>query len=328
MTLPRKNLVSVDDTPYYHLISRCVRRTYLCGVDHTTGKSYEHRRQWIEDRLRILSSLFAIDLCSYAVMSNHIHIVAKLCPEQSKHWTTDEILQRWTSLFKGPLLVQKWLRGESLINAEQQIVTEIAQVYRKRLSSLSWFMKCLNEPIARAANKEDQCTGHFWESRFKSQALLSEEALLSCMAYVDLNPVRANIAATPEASEHTSIKERLQPKFDLDRAVKQQIQQQALQSFDLNTGLTIKPLAKFEGDITQKRQAGILFSLCDYLELVDYTGRMLKPNKRGAISALLPPILTRLNLNSKQWLEQATTFESCYQKQFSKPRANNIANVA
>jgi hypothetical protein len=252
-------------------------------------------------------------------MSNHIHIVVKLCPEQSKHWT---------SLFKGPLLVQKWLRGESLINAEQQIVTEIAQVYRKRLSSLSWFMKCLNEPIARAANKEDQCTGHFWESRFKSQALLSEEALLSCMAYVDLNPVRANIAATPEASEHTSIKERLQPKFDLDRAVKQQIQQQALQSFDLNTGLTIKPLAKFEGDITQKRQAGILFSLCDYLELVDYTGRMLKPNKRSAISALLPPILTRLNLNSKQWLEQATTFESCYQKQFSKPRANNIANVA
>jgi REP element-mobilizing transposase RayT len=261
-------------------------------------------------------------------MSNHIHIVAKLCPEQSEHWTTDEILLRWTCLFKGPLLVQKWLRGESLINAEQQIVTEIAQAYRKRLSSLSWFMKCLNEPIARAANKEDQCTGHFWESRFKSQALLSEEALLSCMTYVDLNPVRANMAATPETSAHTSIKERLQPKFDLETAVKRQIQQQALQSFDLNTGLTIKPLAKFEGDTTQKHQEGILFSLSDYLELVDYTGRILKPNKRGAISETLPPILARLNLNSKQWLEQATKFETCYQKQFAKPRTSYKTKVA
>jgi hypothetical protein len=68
MTLPRQTFVFVEETPYYHLISRCVRRTYLCGVDHTTGKRYEHRRQWIEDRLRVLSSLFAIDLCSYAVI--------------------------------------------------------------------------------------------------------------------------------------------------------------------------------------------------------------------------------------------------------------------
>jgi hypothetical protein len=81
----------------------------------------------------------------------------------------------------------KVAEGEPLINAEHKIVTEMAEIYRKRLSSLSWFMKCLNEPIARAANKEDKCTGHFWESRFKSQALLSEEALLSCMAYVDFN---------------------------------------------------------------------------------------------------------------------------------------------
>jgi hypothetical protein len=99
-------------------------------------------------------------------MSNHIHIVAKLCPEQSEHWTTVEILQRWTSLFKGPLLVQKWLKGEPMINAEHKIVTEMAEIYRKRLSSLSWFMKCLNEPIARAANKEDKCTGHFWDRFF------------------------------------------------------------------------------------------------------------------------------------------------------------------
>ena len=219
-------------------------------------------------------------------------------------------------------------KGESLITAEREIVVTIAEVYRKRLTSISWLMKCLNEPIARAANKEDQCTGHFWESRFKSQALLTEEALLSCMAYVDLNPVRASMAATPEASEHTSIKERLQPRFDLERAVERQIQQQSLQSFDLSSGLFIKPLAKFEGSVTQKRQTGILFDLEAYLELVDYTGRLLHPNKRGAISELLPPILQRLNLSSKTWLEQATKFEACYQKQFAKPRAKKKIHTA
>jgi REP element-mobilizing transposase RayT len=328
MTQPRKTLVCIEDTPYYHLISRCVRRSYLCGADPTTGKSYEHRRQWIEDRLRILSSLFAIDLCAYSVMSNHIHVVVKVCPVQSELWTTEEILHRWTSLYKGPLLVQKWLRGEPMIKVERKMVAEIAELYRQRLTSISWLMKCLNEPIARAANKEDQCTGHFWESRFKSQALLSEEALLSCMAYVDLNPVRARMAATPETSEHTSIKERLHPTFELESAVKLQVEQQSLQRFDLSTGLAVKPLAKFEGDLSQKRQESILFGLKDYLELVDFTGRILHPNKRGAISELLPPILKRLNLDTKKWLEQATRFESCYQKHFSKPRVNNQSKAA
>jgi REP element-mobilizing transposase RayT len=84
MTQARSTLVSVVDTPYYHLVARCVRRTFLCGVDKATGTNYEYRRQWIEDRIRILSSVFAIDLCAYAVMSNHIHIVAKLCPEQTE----------------------------------------------------------------------------------------------------------------------------------------------------------------------------------------------------------------------------------------------------
>ncbi|WP_328185151.1 transposase [Marinobacter sp. OP 3.4] len=308
MPRPREQLVAVSDTPYYHIVSRCVRRTYLCGYDQQSGKSYEHRRQWIEERIRLLSSLFAVDLCAYAVMSNHYHLVVKLCPEQGEEWTDEEVLARWSSLYKGPLIVQRYLKGESLIEAERRFLERTVEVYRQRLTDLSWFMKCLNEPIAREANREDDCTGHFWESRFKSQALLTEQALLSCMAYVDLNPVRAAMAETPETSDHTSIKERLMPRFDLGQAIQKQMDSGYLRQFPVS----LKPLLTFEGNQRNDVVRGILFSLQDYLELVDYTGRVIHPTKRGHIAEDLPSILTRLGLSPEEWLEEACGFEVRY----------------
>jgi len=137
------------------------------------------------------------------------------------------------------------------------------------------------------------------QSRYKSQALLTEEAVLSCMAYVDLNPLRAKISDTPEDSEHTSIKERISPEFSLQTAIREQIDLQCLIKFQL----PLKPLIKFEGNVKQEKQAGILFSAVDYLELVDYTGRILKEGKRGVIQQAAPPILKRLNLNTDEWLD-------------------------
>ena len=163
MPRPREQQISISETPYYHVVSRCVRRTFLCGTDHQTSQSYEHRRCWIEQRIRLLSSIFTIDLCAYAVMSNHYHLVVKLAPEQADGWNDDEVLDRWTSLFKGPTLIQRYQAGEDLHEAERRSVKQIIDVYRKRLTDLSWFMKCLNESIAREANREDDCTGHFYE---------------------------------------------------------------------------------------------------------------------------------------------------------------------
>ena len=167
---------------------------------------------------------FAIDICAYAVMSNHYHIVIKLQPEQAEEWDNNVIVDRWMNIYKGPLLLQRYKAGESLSAAEYATVSDIIQVLKQRLTNISWFMKCLNEPIARQANAEDNCTGHFWEARFKSQALISQEALLSCMAYVDLNPIRAQMADTPETSDYTSIQERITPSFNLNEAIQQEQQ--------------------------------------------------------------------------------------------------------
>lgn len=152
-------------------------------------------------------------------------------------------------------------------------------------------MRSLNEPIARQANKEDKCTGHFWEGRFKSQALLDEGAILSCMAYVDLNPVRADIAATPEQSDFTSIQLRIKA------AIK---------------GEQPKELLAFTGNEHEQNPTGIRFSLKDYLTLVDETGRVLKEDKRGAISSKATNILTRLQISNESWLKLSTGFETIF----------------
>jgi hypothetical protein len=152
---------------------------------------------------------------------------------------------------------------------------------------------------------------------------LSEEALLTCMAYVDLNPIRASLCNTPEESDHTSIKERIASSFYLKKATDDEIKQQRLHRFDL----LLKPLAQFEGNVTSREQIGILFSLNDYLQLVDTTGRMIRPNKRGAIPINLPPTLERLSINRQQWLQQSQQFEKLYASQFAKKR-RTLKNTA
>lgn len=309
MTQPRKQLISLSDTPYYHCVSRCVRRAFLCGSDAVTGQSYEHRRQWVENRLRLLSSIFAIEICSYAIMSNHYHLVVRL--NTTEHWSDQEVLDRWLTLHKGPLLIQRYRNGAALIQAEKNTVGDIISAWRKRLQDLSWFMKCLNEPIARRANAEDNCTGHFWESRFKSQALLTEEALLSCMAYVDLNPVRAKLSITPETADYTSLRERVRPRFNLAQAVKNQ-------HLAGDFRLAVNPLLPFDGIVKNSEQCGIPFSFGDYLQLLDWTGRAIRNDQHGLIPQQLPPILSRLNIPSHQWLTNSQHFEKVVHRRFRK----------
>jgi len=288
MTTARRHQICVDATPYYHCVSRCVRRSLLCGVDPLTQKSYEHRRAWIKRKMLALTHVYCIDICAYAIMNNHYHLVLHINRDKAQKLSAREVIERWRLAHKLPNLVARWLDGQLTSNPEIEACMAIVESWRERLWSLSWFMKELNFDIACQANKEDECKGHFWESRYKSQALLDEQALIAAMAYVDLNPLRAGIAKTPEASDYTSIQARLDA---LDKHQE-----------------TAPCLHPFIGSATNKHLDGIPFRLMDYIELVDWSARQYRENK-ASLSVNVPPILQRLKINQLKWLEVCTTLE-------------------
>lgn len=206
MTTARKHLVDPKVPLYYHLISRCVRRSWLCGRDKRSGKNYNHRKRWLIERLYHLAQYFAVEVQAYTIMSNHFHLVVYYDPLACERWSDEEVAQRWLSVCAGEPddEIARQVRKDALLANAQRLGHA-----RRQLGSLSMFMKHLKQPIARRANLEDDCTGHFFEQRFYSGALLSEEAVLAAMAYVDLNPVRAGIAESLRECQETSIAQRL-----------------------------------------------------------------------------------------------------------------------
>ncbi|MDZ7870536.1 MAG: transposase [Rheinheimera sp.] len=292
MPKPRKLQIALSETPYYHLISRCVRRAFLCGKTETYN--FEHRRCWVLARLAKLQEMFAVDIAAFALMSNHYHLVVRVDAAKAAAWRYQDIIERWQLLFRLPVLVERYLRGESSGDAEIQVVETIMEKWRLRLCDISWFMRCLNEHIARLANAEDNCTGRFWEGRFKSQALLDEKAVLTAMAYVDLNPIRAQIAATPETSDYTSIQQRL------SNAVHSNFHGELL---------------PFAGDSHQNNVTHYIpCHFVDYAELVDWTGRQIGSGHHGVIDTTVPPILTRLGIPTHSWIKNCQQLETDFRQ--------------
>ncbi|TQE98280.1 MAG: transposase [Spiribacter salinus] len=306
MPYPRHAQISTQTTPYYHCVSRCVRRAFLCGWDRLTGRNYEHRKQWVVDRLRLLGAVFCIDICAYAVMANHHHVVLRLNLEQAAALTEDEVLARWARVFGLPMLAERYRQGESASEVEAETAREWIAAYLERLADLSWFMRCLNEPIARWANAEDGVTGRFWEGRFRSQALLDEAALLTCMSYVDLNPMRAAVAETPEDSDHTAIQARIRDWAQAPGAASTPDtgDKAPTEAAEGETSEVPPDLLPFRGPERDGAPDHLPFAFADYLELVDWVGRAVRDGKRGAIAADAPPILARLGIDPEAYLDR------------------------
>ena len=284
VTYPRAHLIDRENGGFYHVISRCVRRAWLCGEDPLTGCSFEHRRQWIEDRMLKLATCFSVELYAYAVMSNHYHIVLHIDPKAAQKLSDYEVAHRWITLtpptHKGEI---DQFRFDAKVEALAGNAERLA-VCRRRLGDLSWFMRFMNEWIARRANAEDGCKGRFWEKRFESRVLLDERAAYSCMVYVDLNPIRAGMTTRLEKSEHTSVKRRIEGVAeDLPNSV---------------LGAPLRPL----NEVPVREAPRLEISLEGYLALVDWTGRMLRDDKPGAIPDDVAPVLAGLSGDSDAWV--------------------------
>jgi len=335
MALPRSKYVREGQEGVYHCFSRCVRRAFLYGFDPLTLQDFSHRKAWLVERLRYLATVFAIEVCAYAVMANHYHVILRTRPDIVACWSDWEVATRWLTLFPRRRDTERTpiVPTDEEIRALVDCPERIAQL-RQRLSSLSWFMGRLNEFIARAANKEDKVKGRFWEGRFKCQVLLDEAAIASCMVYVDLNPIRAGVAATPEESDFTSIQERIRawregtlttPSLPGQEGV------QNLRSAFVGRQATVPentaqipdskpdrfsdrehPLDGWLCPIhSDSRRRGILeMTTAEYLDLVDKSGRMMRSDKRGAIDADFAPILVRIGANPYAWFETVSRFGS------------------
>jgi REP element-mobilizing transposase RayT len=299
MTIARVHLVDPAVTRWYHCVTRCVRGAFLLG------EGLSDRKAWIENRLRELAEIFSASVGGFSVLNNYVHVLVRLDPEVARGWSDEEVVRHWGRLFpprdksRQVLPVsQEWVQGRL------KDTVWVAKV-RARLQSLSWFMKCLKEPLSRMANREDKVRGTFFEGRFKSVAILDEESLLATCAYIDLNPVAAGIAAVPEASEHTSIKERVDH-------VKAQGRTADLKAARHGSVDGSKAAAGLEEShwlcpIEDRRRLdstreGMIegFSLGNYLLLVDYTGRLFREVK-ASISRQLAAVLDRLGTSAESW---------------------------
>jgi len=348
--VPRAEQFDPKSVCIVHLVQRCIRRAYLAGVDVVTGKNFEHRREWIRCRMERLASVFGVDVLTYAILSNHMHVVIRTRPDVIAGWSDSDVALRWLRVFPGRRIDEQLADPitndvETLANSAERI-----QTIRTRLSDPSWFMKALCEPIARLANRQDEVTGHFWEGRFKAQAITDEPGLLACSMYVDLNPIRAAMAQTPEESLHTSAYDRIQSlqgatipsaaaelvaieTSEAGRILRTSTPDQLrkrnaaaknhrgpsilrdawLSPLTINERANVGPQASTTG-VRASDKGFLSLDLRDYLSLLDWTGRQRGTVQRAEIPDELDPILKRIGIDGRMWVDLVWRFKKYFGK--------------
>jgi hypothetical protein len=299
MTIARRQLIDLSVARWYHCTSRCVRRAFLLAEGPT------NRKEWIENRIKELAEIFAVGVGGFSVMDNHLHLLLRLDPDVAQGWSDEDVVRRWGQLFPPRDKSRKALPISNVWVQEQLKDVPWVAMMRERLQDISWFMKCLKEPLARLANREDKARGAFFESRFKSVAVLDEASLLLVGVYIDLNPVAAGIADVPETSEYTSITARVehveaQGQTDrLEAAVHGSVAG-SLAASGLEESLWLCPIEDRRQLDSSREGMFDGLSLGNYLLVVDYTSRLFRTRK-ARISAELAGVFERLGRRADNW---------------------------
>jgi hypothetical protein len=275
--------------------------------------------------MQLLSRIFGIDCLTYSILSNHFHVVLRSRYDIVATWSDREVARRWLRLYPK--------RRDKQGNPKNPTKVEIARIVnnrkrlkelRKRLSDVSWWMRYLAEKVARRSNNAEGISGRFWQGRFDCVPLLDDSSLLACTMYADLNPVRAAMAKTPETSEFTGAKDRIDDLMArTDR--KQQTDHQWERSGVGRKSGWLSPMeidehhdppgADGDGSGRRASKKGFLsISVTDYLALLDWTGRAIRDDKRGAIPEHLAAILTRLGLDADRWCTVVSRFGKLFKR--------------
>jgi REP element-mobilizing transposase RayT len=341
--LARAEVLDPGEVAIAHVCNRTVRRCFLIGQDPLSGKNFDHRKQWIEDYLRQFAASFGIDLLGFAILSNHFHLILRTRPDVVATWSDQEVARRWLRLC--PL--HRHADGSPGEPTQPEIDSiagcPVKRVeIRQRLSSISWWMRLLCQRVAMRANHEDEETGRFFQDRYRATRLADEASLLACAAYVDLNPIRAAMCETLEASDHTSAQRRIEaipaasPSMPDSEAP---VTLRPVMSAESSAGKPAPPAGvdSFLSPLTINERtdpvgpcvsAGgqrcsdkgfLAMRLEDYLQLLDWTARQSVAGKRGVTPAGLPPVLQRLGLDGSKWCELVGDFGRLYSTVAGRP---------
>jgi hypothetical protein len=320
--LARAEVFDPSEVAVLHICARVVRRCFLFGVDPVTGINHDHRKVWIEDQLKLLASHFGIDLLSFAILSNHFHLILRSRPEVVDSWDDTEVARRWLMLC--PKRKKKDRSPEEPnefeLNSIRNDPDKLATI-RTRLSNVSWWMRLLCQNIGTRANQEDNQIGKFFQGRFRAVRILDEETLLACAAYVDLNPIRAAMAETLETSEFTSVQRRLQALQQADSS----LPNSSTRVDSFLSPLTIDEKKDPTGACANKTRERcsdkgfVSVSIMDYLELLDVSARIVRPDKSGHTPSDVAPIFERLKMDPAYWRLQIQDFGRLFANVAGKP---------
>jgi len=335
MTTARGDFMQADIRSTFHICSRCVRQCYLLGFDEETGKDYSARKEWVPERLKVLQKVFMIEIYAYAIMCNHYHLILNNRPDLANALTIEEVAERWLMIHPTSFMRSAKLSKPRPEDIEELFIKYTVEEIRLRLSDISWFMRELNQYIAIKCNKADQLKGAFFDGRFTSQFLADDEAIASCMVYIDLNPIRAKAASSIEDSYYTSGYDRMKAQTaktnleafqathkEEDSLTYHQLKEVDTQKAIIQETAWLAPLAPNAPDLKNDLklasapdlapQPFLSFTTEKYLELLDLTGREYHKNKPGAIADKFAPILTAMGFQHKHWMLRIRHYGSWY----------------
>jgi len=333
--LARVEVFAADEVAVVHVMNRIVRRCFLLGYDSVTGKNYDHRKVWIDQQLAHQATHFGIDLLCQAIMSNHLHLVLRSRPDVVQEWNSEEVARRWLMLCperrdenRRPMEPTEF-EINRLVNNKEKLAS-----VRSRLSDISWWMRLLCQNIAQRANREDGEVGKFWQARYRAVRLLDEIAILSCAAYVDLNPIRAAMAQTIATSDFTSAQKRSQ---DLAVESHRQLPPESARSdghpdtpppavrneyseaVDLRSSQHLSPVELRERDgrpgpdanldrVRCSNKGFLLISTAEYLSLLEWTVRQQRATVAGRKPKRIRRLFKRLGISATAWNELVRNF--------------------